>query len=114
MHSLNDLEAAEAELKRWNDAYANDRSNNPKKYEAQRRDARSAVRRILEDLKRQGVIERSESEKLNLLLDGLYPKAMSGTIIKYQGIMYRVRHIPLIKSRSGKTVKEWGHEWLAL
>jgi hypothetical protein len=64
MYSLEDLAAAQAELQRWDDAYANDRSNNPNKYEAQRRDARRAVRRISQELKRLGVIERSLAEKL--------------------------------------------------
>ncbi|MBD7962401.1 hypothetical protein [Comamonas avium] len=112
--SLIDLATAEAELKRWDDAYANDSSNNPNKYEAQRRDARRAVRRISENLKNLGVIEKSESEKLTDELDRLYPNAHSKKKVNYNGVMYQIRYFPLEKSRSRKTVKEWGHEWVEL
>jgi len=112
--SINDLVDAEAELKRWDDAYANDSSNNPNKYEAQRRDARRAVRRISENLKNQGLIEKSKNERLTEELDHLYPNAQSKKKVNYNGVVYQIRYFPLEKSRSRKTVKEWGHEWVEL
>ena len=112
--SLDDLTVAQAELTRWDDAYANDSSNNPNKYEAQRRDARSAVRRISEYLKIQGVIEKSEAEKLTEELDRLYPNAQSKTSVVHNGVTYQIRYFAIEKSRSRKTVKEWGHEWVEL
>ena len=114
MYSLDDLAAAEVELKRWNDAFANDRSNNPNKYEAQRRDAAIKVRRIEENLKDQGLIEKSESEVLKEALDRLYPNAKPKTIVTHNGKQYQVRYFPLVQSRSRKTVKEWGHKWVVL
>lgn len=73
MYTLEDLAQAEAEFKRWDDAFANDSSNNPNKYEAQRRDARSKVRLITEHLKLSEIIEKTDAEKLNDELDRLYP-----------------------------------------
>ncbi len=114
MYSLDDLAAAKAELKRWNDAYSNDRSNNPNKYEAQRRDAGIKVRIVDEYLKRVGLIDKSESETMRDELDLLYPNAKSQTIVTHNGKQYQIRYSPLVKSRSRKTVKEWGHSWVEL
>lgn len=114
MYSLEDLASAKAESDRWSDAYANDRSNNPNKYEAQRRDAGIRVRRIEESLKSQGLIEKSESELLSEELGRLYPDAKSRTIVTHNGKQYQSRYFPLVQSRSRKTVKEWGHSWVAI
>ncbi|WP_141218235.1 hypothetical protein [Bordetella genomosp. 11] len=114
MYSLDDLAAAKAELKRWDDAYANDSSNNPDKYEAQRRDARRAVREISAQLKSLGLIDMSDAEKLTSELDRLYPNAKSKTNVVHNGVKYQIRYFPVEKSRSGKTVKEWAHEWVEI
>lgn len=114
MYSLDDLATAKAELERWNNAYANDRSNNPDKYEAQRRNAGINVRRIEDSLKRQGLIEKNECEVLNDELDRLYPNAKSRTIVTYNGKQYQIRYFALVQSRSRKSVKEWGHRWVEL
>jgi hypothetical protein len=114
LYSLDDLATAEAELKRWDDAYANDRSNNPNKYAAQRRDARRAVRLISDELKRRGLVDKSDAEKLFDELDRLYPNAKSKTIVSHNGVKYQIRYFPLEQSRSRKTVKIWGHEWVEL
>ncbi|THC39085.1 hypothetical protein [Massilia sp. Mn16-1_5] len=65
LYTLEDLAAAEVKLKYWDDAFANDKSNNPNKYEAQRRDARREVRQISRELKRIGLLEKTEEEKLH-------------------------------------------------
>lgn len=91
-----------------------DRSNNPNKYEAQRRDAATRVRRIEEHLKLQGVIEKSEPEKLGEELDLLYPNVKSGTVVTHNGENYKIRYFPIVTSRSRKTVKEWGHSWVKI
>ncbi|MDB5937941.1 MAG: hypothetical protein JWP77_305 [Polaromonas sp.] len=114
MYKLEDLENAKAELERWNDSFANDRSNNPNKYQAQRRDAGIECRRIEESLKRQGLIKKSDSEILNEELDRLYPNAKSKTIVTQNGKQYQVRYFPVVTSRTRKSVKEWGHSWVAL
>lgn len=111
-YTVGDLEKANAELKYWDDAFANDRSNNPNKYEAQRRDARRAVRRIEEDLKRRGLIAKTDAELLAEELDRLYPRAPSGKTVLHKGKMYRIKYFPVEQSRSRKTVKEWGHRWV--
>lgn len=114
MYSLEDLAAAKAELERWNIAFANDRSNNPDKYEAQRRDAGIMVRRIEESLKRLGLIGKSDSEILNEELDRLYPNTKPKTIVTHNGKQFQIRYFPIVTSRSRKTVKEWGHSWTAV
>ena len=114
MYTLDDLAIAKAPLEKWNAAFADDRSNNPNKYEAQRRDAAIKVRRIEEGLKHQGLVEKSESDMLNEELDRLYPNAKSRTIVTHNGKQYQVRYFPLVQSRSRKTVKEWGHTWCLL
>lgn len=114
LYTLEDLAAAQAELKRWDDAFANDTSNNPNKYEAQRRDASSAVRQISDELKRSGQLPVSEEERINHELDRLYPNARSKTIVTHNGIRYQINYFPLSRSRSRKSVKEWGHHWVAL
>jgi len=111
VYSLEDLAAAEVELKRWDEAYANDSSNNPNKFQAQRRDARRAVRTISDELKRLGLLEKSSAETLTDELDGLYPNAKSKTIVVHNGVKYQIRYFPREKSRSRKNVTEWGHEW---
>lgn len=114
MYTLEDLNAAEAELKRWDDAYANDTSNNPNKYEAQRRDARRTLRQISDALKRSGILQMSEEERLTNELDQLYPGARTKTIVSHNGGKYQIRYFPLAWSRSRKSVTEWGHEWVSL
>jgi hypothetical protein len=114
MYSLDDLTAAKAETQKWDDAFANDRSNNPNKYEAQRRDAEAKVRKIEETLKRQGLIPKTDADLLNEELDLLYPNAKSRTVVTHNGQRYQVRYFPLIESRSRKTVREWGHSWALL
>jgi hypothetical protein len=114
LYTLDDLAAAKEEQRRWDDAFTNDRSNNPNKYEAQRRDAGIKVRRIEEDLKRQGLIKKSELEMLNEELDRMYPNAKPRSIVSHNGKQYQIRYFPVVASRSRKTVKEWGHNWVAL
>ena len=114
MYNMDDLAAAKTESRRWNDAFANDRSNNPNKFEAQRRDAEAKVREIEGSLKRQGLLAKSEADVLNEELDHLYPNAKSRTIVTHNGQRYQVRYFPLVQSRSRKTVKEWGHSWTLL
>lgn len=114
MYSLDDLDAAKAELKRWDDAYINNSSNNPNKYEAERRDARRRAREISAKLKLLGLIEMSDAEKVTNELDQLYPNSKSKTIVIHNGIKYQIRYFPVEKSRSDKTVKEWAHEWVPI
>ncbi|WP_443112871.1 hypothetical protein [Herbaspirillum seropedicae] len=114
MYSLEDLEIARKELKRWDDAFANDSSNNPEKYESQRREARRNFRLIIEELKRAGHIEKTDSEILGEELDRLYPNAKSKTIVQHNGTAYQIRYFPVERSRSRKSVNEWGHEWTAI
>lgn len=111
MYTIEDLDSAEKELNRWNEAFANDRSNNPNKYEAQIRDAGIEVRKIRDYLKAQGEIEKTEAEKLCEELDALFPNAKSKAIVSHNDKRYQISYYPLVRSRSRKTVKEWGRRW---
>lgn len=110
-YMLEDLEKAREELKFWEDKFANTRANNPNKFRSQIKDAGRRVRWIKESLKASGIIEKSDTEKITAELDTLYPNAKSKRIVTYKGEKYQIRYFPLDKSRSGKTVHEWGHEW---
>lgn len=111
MYTLDDLKKAIEQKEHWDNRFANDSSNNPNKYQAQRRDAGIMVRRITESLKEQGLIEKNEVEVINEELDKIYPNAKSKTIVNHNGKKYQIRYFPVVKSRSRKTVKEWGHSW---
>ena len=53
-----------------------------------------------------------EEEKISKVLDGLYPRAKSGTIVDYEGKKYQIKYFPVAKSEDGEKVKEWGHRWM--
>lgn len=110
-YTLEDLEKARGELRFWEDKFANTRANNPNKFRPQIKDAGRKVRWIKESLKASGIIEKTSTEKMTEILDQLYPNAKSRRIVTYEGERYQIRYFPLDKSRSGKTVHEWGHEW---
>lgn len=90
MYTIDDLERAQKELDRWHDAFANDSSNNPNKYQAQIRDAAIQCRGIQQYLKNIGTIKKSESEKLTEELDTLHPNAKSKTVVTYRGQKYQI------------------------
>ena len=111
MYSLEDLVNARRELKYWQDRFANDTSNNPNKYHSQIKNASSEVRIISDFLKNNGTIERSDKEKMELLLNTEFPTALSKEVVEYKGSRYMKRFYPLRKSNSGKTIHEWGSTW---
>lgn len=111
MYTMDDLKKATEQQELWDKKFASDRSNNPNKYQAQRRKAGDLVRRITKSLKEQGLIEKNEIELINDELDKIHPNAKSKTIVNHNGKKYQIRYFPTVKSRSGKTVKEWEHSW---
>ena len=114
MFTLDSLATAEANLKHWNDKFSNDSSNNPDKHLSQRKSAAREVRMITAELKRLGILEMTETEKLDAELDRLYPGAKSKSIVMHNGRRYQVTYFPVEKSRSRNSVNEWGHRWTAL
>jgi hypothetical protein len=111
MYTIEDLERAREELRRWSDAFVNYSGNNPDKYSAKIRDAGRKVDVIEEELKRQGVIPMSEHERLSVELDASFPNAQSRDIVEHKGARYRLRFVPIEKSISGKSVKRWKRLW---
>lgn len=114
MYSLESLATAQAELTHWNDKYANDSSNNPNKHLSQRKSAAKHVRQITAELKRLGILEMTDAEKLDEELDRLYPNARAKMIVAHNGSRYQARYFAVEKSRSGASVTEWGHNWTEL
>lgn len=110
-YTLEDLQKAREELKFWEDRFVNTSSNNPDKFRSQIKDANRKIRRIKDSLKASGLLEKTDTEKLTQKLDSLYPNSKSRRIVTWEGDKYQIRYFPLDKSRSGKTVHEWGHEW---
>lgn len=110
-YTVEDLQKARQELEGWREKFANARGSNPNKFRSQIRDAVRRVREIETVLKTAGIIEFTEQERINAELDRLHPNARSKQLVLYEGKRYQIRYFPLQKSLSGKTVKEWDHEW---
>lgn len=114
MYTLDDLEAARAALKSWQDQFDRYSGNNPDKYQADIKAARRQVRAIEDALKANGTIPLTEKEQLEKELDDAFPNARSKQIVSLNGRRFQRRFWPMEKSRSGKTVTEWGRGWTEL
>ena len=108
------LENARRDLQKWEDRFANYSGNNPDKYQADIRAARRRVRALEDALKASGELPRSEQEQLWADLDRAFPHAKSREEVQFQGKRFQRRFFPLERSRSGKSVNEWGKEWIEL
>lgn len=86
-------------------------SNNPDENRSRIAELAKKIRDLEKELKIKGELPVSESEKISFQLDKLYPNARSKTVVEFEGKKYEIRYFPIDTSRSGKTVKEWGHEW---
>ena len=111
-YSVADLEAARAELTRWSDAFANNSSNNPNKFQSQIMSARMKVRVIEVALKSAGMIPMTAQEQLESELDKAFPDAQSKQIVEHNGKRYQRRFSPAEMSNSGKTVQVWDRSWV--
>ena len=68
--------------------------------------------RIIEDaLKADGAISLTEKEQLEKELDAACPNAKSKQVVEHGGRRFQRRFWPVEKSRSGKSVTEWGRGW---
>lgn len=113
-YTLQDLEKAQSELMRITDKIANDSSNNPNKYESDRKSKAREVLLIEGQLKTYGVIEMTDEEKLTKQLDELFPDARSKQIITHNGKKYQKCFSPAEMSRSRKNVMAWNSWWKAV
>ncbi|MGX9352813.1 hypothetical protein ACS3QZ_16570 [Shimia sp. W99] len=114
MYTLTDLDEARKNQNYWNTRFADNRSNNPNKYYAERRDASRLVRIIEKELKASGKLPLTAQELLEKKLDEAFPYAKSKQIVVFEGRRYQRKFWPLETSRSRKTVKEWGRGWVDL
>ena len=110
--TLDGLARAQTELENWQNQWRDYMGNNPNAFRTLIRGAAAEVRRITGELKRTGLLELTESEKLTAELDGQFPHAKSKDVASWNGKKYQLRFYPLSKSRSGKTVFEWEKSWV--
>jgi hypothetical protein len=113
-YSLTDLERARDELARWEERWANSSSNNPDKHMGRIRVARRRLREVEDALKASGQLPLSDKEQLEARLDLAFPNARSKEIVEFEGKKYQRIFYPVERSRSRKTVNEWGKEWRAV
>jgi|CXWL01.1.fsa_nt_gi hypothetical protein len=112
MYTLEGYEKAKAGLKELTDLFDRYSGNNPDKYQADIKMAWSKLRIIEAYLKEAGILPLNDQERLELKLDKAFPGAMSKQIVEFDGKRYQRRFFPLEKSRSRKTVREWGKSWV--
>ena len=110
--TIEDLEAARANLKKAVDRWENYDGNNPNKHRAAVADARVVVHEIEAQLKAAGVIELSDQEKLFKALDERFPDAQSREVVEHEGRKYQRKFTPVATSLSGKSVKAWQGSWV--
>lgn len=110
-YTVDDLEKAREALRAWEDRFDRYTGNNPNKYQSDIRVARHEVRMIEDALKANGATPLTEKEQLEKELDAAFPDAKSKQTVEYGGRKFQRRFWPIEKSRSGKTVTEWGRGW---
>jgi hypothetical protein len=111
MPTIEDYNAAKAELERLNERWDNYSGNNPDKYRSSIRSASARVRAVEAELKSLGLLPRPPKEELEAKLDAAFPRARSKQIVEFQGKQYIRRFAPLSMSLSGKSVAEWSKSW---
>jgi hypothetical protein len=109
--TIEDLEKAKADSARWEDAWANDSSNNPDKHHSQRQEARERVRLLTRQLKAQGDLPVSEAEAVSFELERLHPRARHGDTAEHQGRRFRRHCTPARMSRTGNPMS-WDCVWV--
>lgn len=114
VHTIEDLEQAKANLASLEERDSMDTSGNPDKYHTRIQAARRNVRNLEEGLKAAGVIPYTEQEQLEQRIDAAFANADNHQIVEFEGGRYQRRFHPLSKSRSGKSVLEWGKSWVRL
>jgi hypothetical protein len=109
--TVDDLEKAREALRAWEDRFDRYTGNNPNKYQSDIKVARREVRMIEDALKANGATPLTKDEQLEKELDAAFPDAKSKQIVEYSGRKFQRRFWPIEKSRSSKTVTEWGRGW---
>ena len=113
-YTIDDLQAAKAELERLQDRDSMDTSGNPEKYHTRLQAARRRVDEIEKALKSAGAIPKTEHEEMEGKLDKAFPAAKSREVVEFEGTRFQRRFRPLTKSRSRKTVTSWEGYWTKL
>lgn len=110
-----ELTEAEAGYAQWSDERISNRENNPgisrgRENKIQR--IETEIMRIELSLKKRGLLPTNGKEKLEFELDKKAgATAKQGDITELNGKMYKLRFVPLGKSRKGTTVRVWWRRW---
>jgi hypothetical protein len=110
-YTLEDYETALAKVIEIGDRISDYMGNNPNKYEAESKAAHRKLRRIRRSLQAEGILPMTEQEALEAELNKAFPNPSHKQVVVLNGLRYQCRYYPVEKSRSRKTVTEWGKEW---
>ncbi len=115
MYSLEDLEEAKRNFEYWSDLWAKENCDpESNKYTPEAKKASQHLSNVEEYLKKNGTIPWTEEDLAQEYLNREYPRAQSRDVEIYSGARYRKHFYPKKRSKTGKTVKEWGSEWVKL
>jgi hypothetical protein len=112
--TLHQLEEAKAALDRLIERDGADTSGNLDKYHTRISAAREDVARITAQLKKLGILQYTERERISAELDEAFPNAANGVVVVWNGKRFAKRMRPRSKSRSGRTVYTWDTWWDSL
>jgi hypothetical protein len=110
-YTLEDLNKAKEDFRVADARAENSNRNNPEFGQADIRAAQDRVEIITAELKRLGLLPKTEKEKLEDAIDAQFLNAKSKQIVEYEGKRYRLKFAPARMSRSGKTVTKWSRWW---
>ena len=82
MYTVEDLEFAQAQLREWSDRFDRYDGNNPDKYQSEIRNAQAKVREIECELKKTGLLQMTDKEKLNAALEAAFPDARHRQVVE--------------------------------
>lgn len=110
-YTLEDFEKAKVELRSWVDRFDRYSGNNPNKYQSDIKAARRHVRVVEETLKATGLVQLSDTDFIEKKFDVAFPNAAGKQLVEFKGRRFQRRFWPIEKSRSRKSVREWGKGW---
>jgi type VI protein secretion system component VasF len=108
--TLEDLEAARAELTREIERRDNYNGNNPNKYATDVRMARERVALLERALKALGQLARTPHEELEAKLNAAFPRARHKDIVTFENEQYQRGVTPATRTLSGN-VASWDKGW---
>lgn len=110
--TVNDLEKAKQEVKLLEDEYRRSFGKDLGVLDAKHSAAAEHARLVEADLRRRGLIARTDAERLQNELDEIYPNALSKQTVAHKGLHYQIVYFKANPSGTGETAKKWNHKWI--